>query len=81
MSGADRRLSTVERAYQLARSGDCRGIDEIRTKLIREGHESVQAHLSGPTLRRELTQLCKRAPGSQPTLLPGIQDGLATGLD
>lgn len=57
----ERRLSTVERAYELARSGTVRSVDEIRAKLTREGHESVIAHLSGPTLKRDLNRLCKDA--------------------
>lgn len=61
MSEGDRRLSTVERAYQLARSGQCRNVDELRTRLTREGYEAVQAHLSGPSIKRDLAALCKAA--------------------
>ena len=57
----DRRLSTVERAYELARSGKCRTVDEVRTTLIREGYEAVQAHLTGPSIKRDLSSLCKAA--------------------
>ena len=57
----ERRLSTVERAYQLAREGKCRSVDDIRTALTREGHDAVQAHLSGQSIKRDLTRLCKEA--------------------
>lgn len=42
----------VERAYQLA--PQCRTIDEIRSKLVREGYGSVDAHLQATSLRRDL---------------------------
>ena len=57
----DRRLGTVERAYELARSGWFTRVDDIRQRLTREGHDAVQQHLSGPTIRRELLQLCRAA--------------------
>ena len=61
MSDGGRRLSTVERAYELAKSGRCRTVDELRTMLIREGYEAVQAHLSGPSIKRDLAALCRAA--------------------
>ncbi len=54
-----RTLSTVERAYQLAREGPSTCLDDIRRQLERERYASVNAHLSGPTLRRQLRQLCR----------------------
>jgi hypothetical protein len=59
----ERQLGTVERAYELARSGSCATVEQIRMQLSRERHESVQQHLSGPTIRRELSRLCKAARG------------------
>jgi hypothetical protein len=53
-------LSTIERAYQLAREGPCTSLDDIRRQLDRERYASVGAHLSGPTLRRQLRQLCQQ---------------------
>ena len=58
---APRQLSTVERAYQLARSGTCRSVEDIRRKLSAERYESVQAHLSGASIKRDLIALCKAA--------------------
>jgi hypothetical protein len=62
---APRQLSTIERAYQLARSGNCRTIDDIRRKLTAERYESVQAHLSGASIKRDLIALCKAAVAPQ----------------
>ena len=56
-----RQLSTVERAYQLARSGTCRNVEDIRRRLTSERYESVQAHLSGVSIKRDLLALCKAA--------------------
>jgi hypothetical protein len=53
-----RRLSTVERAYELARSGSCRTIEEIARQLKSERQEAVDAHLGGSSIRRDLRQIC-----------------------
>jgi hypothetical protein len=50
-------VGTVERAYQLARSGKFKTVSEIETALIRERYEGVREHLSGGTLRKELKAL------------------------
>jgi len=47
-------MGTVERAFQLAPS--CRSLDELRAKLMREGHTNIDAHLQG-SLRRDLKKL------------------------
>ena len=55
------RPPTVERAYQLAESGECANIDEIETRLQAEGYVSVWQHLSAPSLSRDLRRLCVAA--------------------
>jgi hypothetical protein len=46
-------VSIIERAYQIApESGS---VDEVRRRLVREGYSSVDAHLSGPQIKRDLT--------------------------
>jgi hypothetical protein len=50
-------MGTVERAFQLAPA--CRTMDELRAKLVREGHTNIDAHLQG-SLRRELRKLLKK---------------------
>ncbi|WP_066589798.1 hypothetical protein [Sphingomonas pruni] len=54
-------LSTVERAFELARSGSCGTVDDIRRALTVDRYPSVQAHLAGPSIRRALLALCKAA--------------------
>jgi hypothetical protein len=53
--------STVERAFILARSGDCATLDDIRSQLKRERFESVDAHLRGASISRQLRSLCIEA--------------------
>lgn len=49
--------STIERATDLARSGTCTTIPEVRQVLVRERHEGAPQHLEGAALRRQLTRL------------------------
>jgi hypothetical protein len=58
---SDRAISTIERAFQLARSGVCASASDIRSRLTREGFSSVNEHLGGPSIRRDLNTLCKAA--------------------
>ncbi|TZG29300.1 hypothetical protein [Sphingomonas montanisoli] len=51
----------IERAYELARSGTCAGLVEIERTLSRENYLNVMAHMSSPSLRRELGRLCRTA--------------------
>ena len=60
------RPGTVERAYELARSGPCTNLDEIRSQLKREFHESVDSHLGSPSLGRQLRQLCAQRLALEP---------------
>ena len=53
-----RRLSTVERAFELARGGSCRTIEEIARRLKQEQLDNVDAHLGGTSIRKELRQAC-----------------------
>jgi hypothetical protein len=53
----DSRATTVERAYQLARSGKFRSITEIRHRLHTEGYVDANAQLSGRTLTDDLRRL------------------------
>jgi hypothetical protein len=57
----DFRPNTIERAYQLAQSGECATIEEIKVVLRREGYSASQL-ASAPTLRRTLRQLCAGSP-------------------
>ena len=54
-------LSSLERAFALAKSGECSSIDDIRRKLKSERYESIDQHLAGPSIKRQLNQLCAAA--------------------
>ena len=60
-SPSPERRTTVERAFDLARSGDCRSLPDLVAALKRERHEAVEAHLAGPSIRRDLKRLLQAA--------------------
>jgi len=49
--------STVERAFQLARSGECQSIDSLRAMLSREGYSKAVEQTSFPLVRKQLMDL------------------------
>lgn len=51
------RLTTIERAFELARSGNCKSVQEIRLRLKAEGYSGVADHLQGVSIRRQLNAL------------------------
>jgi hypothetical protein len=53
------RMTTMERAFHLARSGKFTTITEVLTSLDREGYSAGQ--IQGPLLRRQLTDLIRAA--------------------
>ncbi len=55
------RFSTVERAYQLASSGECAGVSEVKVRLRSEGFSDVAGQLYGPTIATALRRLCAEA--------------------
>ena len=61
----DQKLTAVERAFQLARSGSVAGLAEIATSLHREGYYANQ--IEGPVLKRQLADLIKAARRSSAT--------------
>lgn len=66
--GAFARPSTLERAFELARSGRFASVADIASQLTREQHSSVQQHLSGHTIRRQLVKMCtesRKAKGAE----------------
>ena len=52
---------TVKRAFELA--PECKSIDEIRSRLKKEGHLCVQEHLQGSSIQNELKVKLGGAPG------------------
>jgi hypothetical protein len=64
----DQKMTAVERAFQLARSGSVAGLAEITTSLNREGYYANQ--IEGPVLKRQLADLIKAARKSSATSAP-----------
>jgi len=54
-------LSTIERAYELAKSGEVRTVSQIRERLRTEGYSDAPAHLTSLTLTAELRRLIAAA--------------------
>lgn len=53
--------STIERAIQLARTGQFRTIGALKDALRGENMEGVDAHLAGVSIRRQLVGLMESA--------------------
>ncbi len=54
-----RHPTPVERAFELARSGQHATVDEIRIQMKREGLDHAQ--ISGPVLLKQLRGLCNES--------------------
>jgi hypothetical protein len=50
----DPRVTTIERAFQLAKAGTCRSISDIRNQLSAEGYDGIHGHLDGMSIKRRL---------------------------
>lgn len=55
--------SIIERAFELAQTGECGSIDDIRKRLKAEQYSQVDAHLAGISVRRQLLDICREAKG------------------
>jgi len=55
------RGAAIKRAFDLAKSGQCRSVSEIIRRLAIEDREAVEAHLAEPNARRQLILLCSEA--------------------
>jgi hypothetical protein len=56
----DSKVSALERAFQLARSGRMTKVADIKTQLKREGYDDIVVN-GGPLLNSQLRQLIKNA--------------------
>jgi hypothetical protein len=61
MESLQRRPTTVERAFELARSGGFGNLPAIAAALKGERHEAVDAHLAGPSIRKDLKRVWEAA--------------------
>jgi hypothetical protein len=55
----DHTITPLERAFQLAMSGDCKSVSEIKKRLNAEGYSTAQ--VSGRELSKQLIALIKAA--------------------
>jgi hypothetical protein len=53
--------SAIDRAFDLAKSGQCRSVSEIIRRLPIEDRQTVEAHLAEHSARRQLILLCSDA--------------------
>jgi hypothetical protein len=53
------RSSILERAYELALTGDCANTDAVRRLLKAEGYTNVDMEISGRTLTNALARICR----------------------
>jgi len=60
----------IERAFELARTGGCRTMDDIRRRLSRECYIAVDAHLAGASIRKQLKALMREASDAPPEPTP-----------
>ena len=51
--------TSLERAFELARSGTCANIDQVRRRLKAEGHNGRE--IESPSLMRQIRELCRLA--------------------
>jgi hypothetical protein len=72
MSG---RPTTLERAFELARSGECGGVQDIRRRMKAEGYTSVGDQLYGKSLYAQLKSLCDAAKAANPSAEQPQQSG------
>jgi hypothetical protein len=49
-----RRLTTLERAFELARSGELADVSAIKSRLRQEGYPDVYGQLYGETVKSQL---------------------------
>lgn len=54
-------VNAIERAFELARSGSVRSVDDIRRKLKSERFEQVEVQLAGGAINKQLKGLIKAA--------------------
>ena len=55
------RLTTVERAYQLAKSGECANVTQIKERLKSEGYSDIAGQLYGSAINGDLRRFCVEA--------------------
>jgi hypothetical protein len=57
-------VTALERAFEIAKSGEVAGLEELKVALAAEGHDPKQ--LQGPLLRKQLRAVIKKAREHSP---------------
>ena len=57
----DQRAGIVERAFEIAKSGDAANITALRTVLTKEGYSNVAQVLGGRSLKLQLMRMITEA--------------------
>lgn len=65
MSIQNGRPSTIERAIELAQTGECTSLTEIRRVLTREHYDGVEQHTAGTTIKKKLQALIAQRQAEQ----------------
>jgi hypothetical protein len=73
----DQRMTALERAFQLARSGRAAGVRDIITSLKRDGYSASQ--IEGPLLKRQLADLIKAARAGGTSSANGTRENSGQG--
>ncbi len=56
-------VGTVQRAFEIAKGGHCRTMEDLRQQLKRERYSNIGEHLSGPSIKRQLMTLMAQRLG------------------
>lgn len=54
-------MNTLERAFELARSGICHDVDELEKRLINERYDDVRTQMRSSSLRKQLRAVIVQA--------------------
>ena len=63
LSDMDHNVTALERAFQLAKSGDCSSVADLKTRLRSEGYATTD--IVGGSIRKQLSALIEAARNSE----------------
>lgn len=56
------RTHIIERAFQLAQSGECHGMADLHARLKQERYSQIEEHLGGKAIKQQLRGIFVAAP-------------------
>jgi hypothetical protein len=65
-------VSAIERAFQLARTGEYPTIELIKKQLSREGYAQVELHLGGLLIKRQLREAMPIVSAKRTSGVPAV---------